>query len=165
MAQARCSCTQCTSIRLVLGVWRKTLWRLACRRVRVCSEGLCAASSPGQEHSWTPGGACMPLKLAIAPSTVRASTRARADRPHGRAMLTSVVKRGRDLLAPSPISEGGEEETASSMAGPRRLSYSSTAPHFLRCYRIIMTSISLVARSYACGSAAWQPVCSACCSC
>ena len=56
-------------------------------------------------------------------------------------MLTSVVKRGRDLLAPSPISEGGEEATASSMAGPRRLSYSSTAPHFPRCCRIIMTSI------------------------
>ena len=80
-----------------------------------------------REHNWTPGGACMPLRLTIPPSTVRPSTRARADRPHGRAMLTSVVKRGRDLPAPSPISEGEEEETAGRMAGPRRLSYSSIA--------------------------------------
>ncbi|KAL3133801.1 hypothetical protein ABBQ32_008277 [Trebouxia sp. C0010 RCD-2024] len=79
-----------------------------------------------REHNWTPGGALMPLRLAIPPSTIKASTRARADRPHGRAMLTSVVKRGRDLLAPSPISEGGEpEEAASRVGGPRRLSYSS----------------------------------------
>lgn len=79
-----------------------------------------------REHNWTPGGAPMPLRLAIPPSSVRASTRARADWPHGRAMLTSVVKRGRDLLAPSPISEGRElEETAP--GGPRRLSYSSIA--------------------------------------
>ena len=83
-----------------------------------------------REHNWTPGGAPMPLRLAIPPSTIKASTRARADRPHGRAMLTSVVKRGRDLLAPSPISEGGEpEETASRVGGPRRLSYSSTTVH------------------------------------
>ena len=86
-----------------------------------------------REHNWTPGGVRMPLRLAIPPSTIRASTMARADRPHGRAMLTSVVKRGRDLLAPSPISEGGEEEVASRMAGPRRLSYSSNAFHFTRC--------------------------------
>lgn len=72
----------------------------------------------------------MPLRLAIPPSTIRASTRTRPDRPHGRAMLTSVVKRGRDLLGPSPISEGGElEETANRIAGPRRLSYSSIALH------------------------------------
>lgn len=85
-----------------------------------------------REHNWTPGGACMPLRLAIPPSTVRPSTRARADRAHGHAMLTSVVKRGRDLLAPSPISEGGEEETVSRMAGPRRLSYSSIALHLTK---------------------------------
>lgn len=107
----------------------------------------------------------MPHKLAIPPSTVRASTRARADRPHGRAMLTSVVKRGRDLLAPSPISEGGEEETASGMAGPRRLSYSSTALDFPRCcqdhydeYESLVADISFACRMCWVASGA-------CCSC
>ena len=75
-----------------------------------------------REHNWTPGGARMPLRLAMPPSTVRGSTRARTDRPHGHALLTSVVKRGRDLLAPSPISE---EVVDHGVAGPRRLSYSS----------------------------------------
>ena len=38
--------------------------------------------------------------------------------------MTSVVKRGRDLLAPSPITEE-EEGSWAGVAGPRRLSYSS----------------------------------------
>ncbi|KAL0045599.1 hypothetical protein WJX82_010928 [Trebouxia sp. C0006] len=77
-----------------------------------------------REHKWTPGGARMPLKLAMPPSTVRPTTRSRMERHHGPAMMTSVVKRGRDLLAPSPISE--EDEGAwGNVAGPRRLSYSS----------------------------------------
>ncbi len=77
-----------------------------------------------REHKWTPGGARMPLKLAMPPSTVRPTTRSRMERHHGPAVMTSVVKRGRDLLAPSPISE--EDEGAwGNVAGPRRLSYSS----------------------------------------
>ena len=77
-----------------------------------------------REHKWTPGAARMPLKLAMPPSTVRPTTRSRMERHHGPAMMTSVVKRGRDLLAPSPISE--EDEGAwGNVAGPRRLSYSS----------------------------------------
>ena len=46
------------------------------------------------------------------------------ERHHGPAVMTSVVKRGRDLLAPSPISEE-DEGVWGIMAGPRRLSYSS----------------------------------------
>lgn len=77
-----------------------------------------------REHKWTPGGARMPLKLAMPPSTIRPNTRSRMDRHHGPAVMTSVVKRGRNLLAPSPISE--EDEGAwGNVAGPRRLSYSS----------------------------------------
>lgn len=77
-----------------------------------------------REHKWTPGGARMPLKLAMPPSTVRPTTRSRMERHYGPAVMTSVVKRGRDLLAPSPISE--EDEGAwGNVAGPRRLSYSS----------------------------------------
>ncbi|DBA75138.1 TPA: hypothetical protein ACH3X1_010457 [Trebouxia sp. C0004] len=77
-----------------------------------------------REHKWTPGGACMPFKLAMPPSTVRPTTRSRMERQRGPAVMTSVVKRGRDLLAPSPISE--EDEGAwGNVAGPRRLSYSS----------------------------------------
>lgn len=77
-----------------------------------------------REHKWTPGGARMPLKLAMPPSTVRPTTTSRMERLHGSTVMTSVVKRGRDLLAPSPISE--EDESAwGTVAGPRRLSYSS----------------------------------------
>ncbi|KAL0028273.1 hypothetical protein WJX79_006483 [Trebouxia sp. C0005] len=77
-----------------------------------------------REHKWTPGGARMPLKVAMPPSTVRPTTRSRMERHHGPAVMTSVVKRGRDLLAPSPISEE-DEGVWGIMAGPRRLSYSS----------------------------------------
>lgn len=77
-----------------------------------------------REHNWTPGGACMPLRLAMPPSTVKPSSRFRMTRPGGPAMMTSVVKRGRDLLAPSPISEEGDS-ACNTVAGPRRLSYSS----------------------------------------
>lgn len=77
-----------------------------------------------REQSWTPGGARMPLRLAMAPTTVKPSARAKLDRPHGLSLMTSVVKRGRDLLAPSPISEE-EEGMWGNVAGPRRLSYSS----------------------------------------
>lgn len=74
-----------------------------------------------REHNWTPGGARMPLRLAIPSSTARPTTRAGL---HGSALMTSVVKRGRDLLAPSPITEEDEGSWAG-VAGPRRLSYSS----------------------------------------
>ena len=77
-----------------------------------------------REHNWTPGGACMPLRLAMPPSTVKPTSRSRMTRPAGPAMMTSVVKRGRDLLAPSPISEEGDAVWGA-VAGPRRLSYSS----------------------------------------
>ena len=77
-----------------------------------------------REHNWTPGGACMPLRLAMPPSTVKPTSRPRMTRPGGPAMMTSVVKQGRDLLAPSPISEEGDG-VWDTVAGPRRLSYSS----------------------------------------
>ena len=77
-----------------------------------------------REHNWTPSVVRMPLRLAMPPSTVKPSGRFRPDLPHGSALLTSVVKRGRDLLAPSPISEE-EEGLGRGGAGPRRLSYSS----------------------------------------
>ena len=77
-----------------------------------------------REHNWTPGGNHMPLRLAMAPSTIKPTTRSRLDRSHGNAHMTSVVKRGRDLLAPSPISEENEG-IEGNVAGPRRLSYSS----------------------------------------
>ena len=130
-----------TGTHITVQMWEVTVSEVGhlfdCRAARLAwSAGGSALKASVQqaalvrEHNWTPGGAPMPLRLAIPPSTVKASTRARADRPHGRAMLTSVVKRGRDLLAPSPISEGGElEEAASRVGGPRRLSYSSTAVH------------------------------------
>ncbi len=87
-----------------------------------------------REHKWTPGGARMPLKLAMPPSTVRPTTTSRMERHHGPAMMTSVVKRGRDLLAPSPISEE-DEGVWGNVAGPRRLSYSSEGilTGFQRC--------------------------------
>ena len=116
-----------------------------------------------REHNWTPGGACMPLRLAIPPSTVRASTRPRAVRPHGRAMLTSVVKRGRDLLAPSPISEGGDE-TTSSMAGPRRLSYSSIALLLPKVVGITITSMKACCAVSCAREMCYTATC-ACCSC
>lgn len=96
-----------------------------------------------REHNWTPGGARMPLRLTVPPSTARAPASARTDRPHGRAQLTSVVKRGRELLAPSPISEEGEGN-ANTMAGPRRLSYSSmlltpTLDLWCHCLQLLQT--------------------------
>ena len=47
-----------------------------------------------REHNWSPGGARMPLRLTMPPSTVRHSTLARTHRPHGQAQLTSVVRSG-----------------------------------------------------------------------
>ena len=77
-----------------------------------------------REHNWTPSGARMPLRLAMPPSTMKASSRFRPDLLRGSVLLTSVVKRGRHLMAPSPISEE-EEGPWIGGAGPRRLSYSS----------------------------------------
>ncbi len=95
-----------------------------------------------REHNWTPGGARMPLRLAMPPSTIKPTTRSRLDRPHGHALMTSIVKRGKDLLAPSPISE--EDESAwGDVAGPRRLSYSSEVynmyrhPPYATCLSVI----------------------------
>ncbi len=99
------------------------------QRLRTAAGGTAMKASVHQaamvrEHKWTPGGARMPLKLAMPPSTIRPNTRSRMDRHHGPALMTSVVKRGRNLLAPSPISE--EDEGAwGNVTGPRRLSYSS----------------------------------------
>ena len=94
--------------------------------LRPCTGGTAMKASVQQaakvrEHNWTPGGACMPLRLAMPPSTARPTTRPVL---HGSALMTSVVKRGRDLLAPSPITEEDEGSWAG-VAGPRRLSYSS----------------------------------------